>query len=56
MALSKDEKDFLRILVKREVEHFKAEKIVIDEAIVFLKGEDKYEAFMHDLLKKLEQE
>lgn len=56
MVLTKDERDYLRILVKREFEHFKREKIVIDEAIVFLQGEEKYEAFLHELLKKLDQE
>lgn len=55
MALSKDDRDYLRILVKRELEHFEREKIVVDEAIVFLQGERKYEDFLRELLKKLEE-
>ena len=55
MTLSKSDKEYLRILVKRELEHFEREKIVIDEAIVFLQGEKKYEDFLRELLKKLEE-
>lgn len=55
MALSKDEREYLRILVKRELDHFEREKIVVDEAIVFLQGERKYEDFLRELLKRLEE-
>ncbi|MEK6822486.1 MAG: hypothetical protein AABY13_01550 [Nanoarchaeota archaeon] len=53
MALTKNDMEYLRILVKRELEHFQREKIVIDETIVFLQGEKNYEDFLRELLKKL---
>jgi len=54
MVLSSKDIEYLRILVKRELEHFEREKIVTDETIVFLQGEKKYEDFLRELLKKLE--
>lgn len=49
-----DEKEYLRIIMRRELEHFQKEKIVTDERIVFLQGEKKYEDFLRELLRKLD--
>ncbi len=54
MILTDREREFLHILVRRELEHFEREKIVTDETIVFLEGERKYEDFIREILKKLE--
>lgn len=52
---SKDEKEFLRVIVKRELESFvKQEKSVAREAALnFLKAEHEYEHFLERLLEKL---
>jgi hypothetical protein len=56
MAISKDENEFLKIVVRRELARFEKEKIVTDEMIVFLEGERKYEEFLRELLRKLESQ
>ena len=53
MTFTKDELEFLRIVVRRELAHFEREKIVTDEMIVFLQGEKKYEEFLREVLRKL---
>ena len=54
MTLNPKDREYLKILVRRELEHFEREKIVTDESIVFLGGEQKYEDFLRAVLKKLE--
>jgi hypothetical protein len=54
MELTKNELDYLKIVVRRELERFERDKIVVDEAIVFLQGEKKYEDLLRELLRKLE--
>jgi hypothetical protein len=54
MTLTSKEKEYLKILLRRELEHFEREKIVVDEAIVFLEGEKKYEDFLRELMRKLD--
>jgi hypothetical protein len=54
MAFTDNELEYLKIVVRRELERFEREKIVVDEAIVFLQGEKKYEDFLRELLRKLE--
>ena len=53
---TKDEKEFLKELVKREHDHFVREQksIFVDLPLTFLKGEHTYDHFLEDLLKKLE--
>lgn len=49
------EKDYLKRLVKKDLERFKSEEkdIISDMSPTFLKGEKEYGAFLKDLLKKL---
>ncbi|MEM4263359.1 MAG: hypothetical protein QW666_00495 [Candidatus Woesearchaeota archaeon] len=56
MRFTKDEKEFLKELVKRERDHFVREKksVFIDLPLTFLKGGHTYDHFLEDLLKKLE--
>ncbi len=53
---TKDEKEFLKELVKRERNHFVREKksVFIDLPLTFLKGEHTYDHFLEGLLKKME--
>ncbi len=54
--LTKDETNYLKALVKRELEHFKKEgKPASEEAsIYFLKAEHEYGHFLEGLLEKLQ--
>lgn len=48
------EKEYLRKIVKRELQDFKEEeKGVVDMSPAFLKGEKKFEDFLKELLEKL---
>ncbi len=53
---SNDEKEFLKELVKRELEHFKKEEktVVMSSALKFLKAEHEYGHFLENLLEKLQ--
>ena len=51
---TKDEKEYLALLVKRDLEHFKREKIGIDVPIPFLDTEEKYQKFVENVLKKIQ--
>lgn len=56
MAISKNENEILRYLVKKELERIKKERKTIvfpDSDIAFLKGGKKYEMALKALLKKL---
>lgn len=55
MALTKNEKDYLKALVKRQLKHFKKEKDIAaeDAQIKFMAAEEQYEQFLENLLKKL---
>jgi len=56
MSLTKDEKKLLRGLLKKNLKDFKAEGDTIIEYTFpqFKAGEEKYEAFLKGILKKLE--
>jgi hypothetical protein len=54
MEFTGTEKEYVKIVVKRELERFLREKIVTDETIVFLQGEKNYESFLREILKKLD--
>ncbi|HLF54102.1 MAG TPA: hypothetical protein VI612_00075 [Candidatus Nanoarchaeia archaeon] len=53
---SKDEKEYLKFLIKKELEQFrKEEKTVASEsAVKFLKAEHDYGHFLEKLLEKLQ--
>lgn len=52
---SDDEKEVLRELLKREIEHFKKEEstVAMGSAVKFLKAEHEYGHFLEGLLDKL---
>lgn len=54
--LTKDEKSYLKELVKRELEHFKRDGKAAsqDAAVGFLKAEHNYGHFLEGLLEKLQ--
>jgi len=56
MALKKDEKVFLKKLVKQELDAFKRDKktLLWENSPSFLKGEHEYKHFLENILKKLE--
>jgi len=53
---SNDEKEFLKDLVKRDLEHFKKEEktVAMESALKFLKAEHEYGHFLEKLLEKLQ--
>lgn len=53
---SKDEKEYLKELVKRELEHFRNEEkaVATDSSVKFLKAEHETGHFLEELLKKLQ--
>ncbi len=53
---SPEEKEYLRALIQRELEHFKREgrPASEDAAVRFLKAEHEYGHFLEILLKKLQ--
>ena len=54
MKLTEQETGFLAALLKRELDAFeKDKKIVRDEKIAFVIGEEKYDGFLKGILKKL---
>lgn len=55
MALNKNEKKYLAEMVRKDLEHFrKTEQSLIGVDVSFLKAEHKFDDFLADLLKKLE--
>jgi len=54
---TKDEKEYLKVLLKRELEHFKNEEktVAAEAAVKFLKAEHEYGHFLEALLKKVEK-
>jgi len=56
MMLTKDEKEYLRKIVKEELDKFekKQSALFIGMSLNFLKGEHEYKHFLENLLKKLE--
>jgi len=56
MMLTKDEKEYLRKIVKEELDKFekKQSALFIGMSLTFLKGEHEYKHFLENLLKKLE--
>lgn len=56
MELTNEEKAYLKALVAREMKHFKGEKkLAADESTLkFMVAEEKMEAFIAALLKKLQ--
>lgn len=54
--LTKDEKNYLKELVKRELEHFKRDGKTAsqDAAVGFLKAEHEYGHFLENILVKLQ--
>jgi len=56
MTLTKDEKEYLKEIVKKELDKLKAEQkaLFIGMSPNFLKGEHEYKHFLENLLKKLE--
>ena len=54
MRLNNDEKKFLAVLVKKNLEEFKArERLLVDVDVAFLKAEHNLGDFLGGLLKKL---
>lgn len=53
--LSNDEKEYLKMLVKREIQRFKKEGVAAsgDAAVKFLKAEHEYGHFLDKLLENL---
>ena len=56
MMLTKDEKEYLRKIVKEELDKFekKQSALFVGMSLNFLKGEHEYKHFLENLLKKLE--
>jgi hypothetical protein len=52
-----DEKEYLKFLILREIEHFKREEktVAAEAALKFLKAEHEYGHFLESLLKKVEK-
>ena len=52
---SKEEKEFLKALIKRELEHFRREEktAAMEAAVKFLKAEHEYGHFLEKLLEKI---
>ena len=55
MELSKEERIYLKALVKREAKHLASERSIstLDADVAFLVMERNYEQFVKNLLKKL---
>lgn len=54
MNLTKNEKEYILSVVKKELEHLKKDgKTILFESASFLKAEEEYESFLKDLIKKL---
>ena len=53
--MTTEEKEYLKMLLKKELEHFKNEKDRAKECATlgFIAAQEKYEMFVQDLLKKL---
>jgi len=53
--MKENEKEYLRLLVSRELERFKENEHVIEDSQVlrFLKGAHEYEHFLEGILEKL---
>ncbi len=56
MTFDANEKQFLRFIVQKELEHFRRDKktMLVDLPVSFLKGEHDYLHFLEKLLKKLD--
>ena len=54
--LTKDEKDYLKTIVKEELVKLEKQKkaLFIGMSLTFLKGEHEYKHFLENLVKKLE--
>ena len=54
---SEKEKEYLKILVKKDFENFKGDEkdIISNMTPLFMKGEIEYEEFLKDIIKKLEK-
>ena len=54
--LTKDEKDYLKAVVKKELENLEKQQkaLFVGMSLTFLKGEHEYKHFLENLLKKLE--
>ena len=54
MKLTKKETEFLAAMVKKELDSFeKDKKMIRDEKISFILGEENYDDFLKGILKKL---
>jgi hypothetical protein len=54
MTLTAMETKYVRLLIEKELEHFKREEVTLfDVDTTFLKGEHEYQHFLEALLKKL---
>ncbi len=55
MSLTKNEKEYLRKVVKQELDLFDAKQksMFVEMPLSFLKGEHEYKHFLENLLKKL---
>lgn len=56
MSFTEKEKKFLKVLVKKELDALKEEGetvLIVEDHPDFLAGEEKYEDFLENLLKKL---
>jgi hypothetical protein len=55
MTLTADEKQYLKAIVQKELEHFARDKktMFLDLPVLFIKGEHDYKHFLEELLKKL---
>ena len=55
MTLTAQEKKYLKIVLQKELKHFKKDKstMLLDLPVIFLKGEHDYQHFLENLIKKL---
>ena len=55
MPFSKAEKEYIKQLLEREIEHFKRDRktMFVDIALPYLKGDHEYVHFLEGLMKKL---
>ncbi|MEK6856960.1 MAG: hypothetical protein AABX39_00030 [Nanoarchaeota archaeon] len=54
MNLTKNEKEYLLSVIKKELAHLKKdEKTVLFENAGFLKAEQEYESFLKELIRKM---
>ena len=53
MGLSKQDKEVLKHLIEKELKEFDEDAEIVRHDIVLLKGEEQYDTYLKELIKKL---